>query len=169
MSNKKKTAGSGNSTAAKKKTSNSIIAEPIDIVNILTNNINLCYEDIKNYTASELGATKLFCCLFRPYVKCVYLNNTVSRFEISLDGVTWMHEEYNGRLTVEALLIWFVAKVQTLIPSPPQLPRREWTDEMKKLEKTDSVYRKYYRSLNGPVNRSRLIRTLKIFVKEDSL
>ena len=109
----------------------------------------------------------LFCCLFRPYVRCVYLNNTVSRFEISLDGVTWMHEEYNGRLTVEALLIWFVAKVQTLIPSPPQLPRREWTDEMKKLEKTDSVYRKYYRSLNGPVNRSRFIRTLKIFVKEE--
>ena len=34
MSNKKKTAGSGNSTAAKKKSSKSIIAEPIDIVNM---------------------------------------------------------------------------------------------------------------------------------------
>lgn len=34
MSKKEKTAGSGNSTAAKKKSSKSIIAEPIDIVNM---------------------------------------------------------------------------------------------------------------------------------------
>ena len=34
MSKQKKTAGSGNSTTAKKKSSKSIIAEPIDIVNM---------------------------------------------------------------------------------------------------------------------------------------